>query len=164
MTRPATSHGADNNPRYLIAATTALPLPLEPCVKPPKEREAEFQEILADLEARKAAQKTLKRELTLAKPYELLSPEQVRAFQAQRGRPTPAGAGPTPSEFAGAADVFTFSDDYFSQNGKLALKAVSTWCGAALRALARSGRYWRNSPRANGWSGRGFSVPALRVG
>ncbi len=39
LINPRTSHGPDNNERYLIAATTAAGRPQEPCVRPPKERE-----------------------------------------------------------------------------------------------------------------------------
>ena len=43
LTNPQTSHGPDDNERYLIRIFTAPTSPQEPCVGPPKEREADFQ-------------------------------------------------------------------------------------------------------------------------
>ena len=52
LTNPRTSHGADDNKRYLIAAMTAPGVPHWPCVRPPKEREADrgadFREALEE--------------------------------------------------------------------------------------------------------------------
>jgi hypothetical protein len=89
MTNPPTSHGADDHPRYLIDTTTRLRSD-QPCVRPPKEREVEFAEVLADLEIRKSTPRTLKRQLSIRKPYELLTAEQVAAFQSERLWPKPA--------------------------------------------------------------------------
>ena len=47
-----TSHGPDENPRYLISETTSLPMWQEPCVAADKGREAELAEVLADFERR----------------------------------------------------------------------------------------------------------------
>ncbi|HLK64694.1 MAG TPA: hypothetical protein VKU19_14715 [Bryobacteraceae bacterium] len=118
MTNPQTSHGPDNNPRFLIAVTTRSPLPGEPCVRP-REREAEFQEVLADFQARKATARTLQRQLMISKPYVLLSEDQVNAFRNKQNVP----------EFQGVTDVFTLGDVYFSKNGRLALTGISSWCG-----------------------------------
>jgi hypothetical protein len=129
MTNPRTSHGADNNPRYLIAsATTRLEAAERPCVRPPKEREAEFQEVLADFELRKATPRTLERQLSIRKPYKLLTAEEVNAFQKERGWPKPDPQKSDP-RFEGVTDLFTFYDVYFSKNGRLALTAVSSYCG-----------------------------------
>jgi len=69
-----TSHGPDDNERYLIEATTsASGLPEEPCVNPPKEREADFREVLLDYERRKATPRRLKPVFSISKPFALLS-------------------------------------------------------------------------------------------
>src|ERR1700733_14666314 len=52
LTNPKTSHGADNDERYLIRATTMPGTPRGACVRPPKEREADFGEVLADFDQR----------------------------------------------------------------------------------------------------------------
>jgi hypothetical protein len=119
MANPKTSHGADNNPRYLIADRTRPPLPKLPCVRAPADRDTEFQEVLSDFETRKASPALLTRQLSISKPYELLPSEEVEAFH--RGYSDP--------RFEGVTDVFTFADVYFSRNGNLALTGISTWCG-----------------------------------
>ena len=127
MTNPPTSHGADDNPRYLIDTTTRL-RSAQPCVRPPKEREVEFAEVLADLEIRKSTPRTLKRQLSIRKPYELLTAEQVTAFQSERRWPKPTHR-TSDARFEGVTDLFTVSDVYFSKNGRLALTALSSFCG-----------------------------------
>ena len=123
MSNPSTSHGPDNNPQYLIAATTNSGASQPPCVRPPKEREEEFEEVLADFANRNATPRILQRQLSISKPYELLTAELVNAFRNSR---FPPRGGET---FAGVADLFTLADVYFSKSGRLALTAVSTWCG-----------------------------------
>ena len=59
LTDVPTSHGADNNERYIIAATTAAGRPTPPCVLPPAERKAEFAEVLADYELHKSTSRHL---------------------------------------------------------------------------------------------------------
>jgi hypothetical protein len=123
-----TSHGPSNAPRILIARTTVPGVPKDPCVTPPKERDAEFQEVLADFRARSATQRKLRPAFTLAKPYFLLGPEEVAAFEKDRGWPKPPGAARDP-RFEGVADLFRLSEVYFNQPRTLALTAVATWCG-----------------------------------
>ncbi len=141
LTNPITSHGPDTNARYLIRATALVeswrPMP---CVSPPKSREAEFREVLADFENRKDAHRVLKWQLSIAKPYELLNEAGVEAFQEERENPKILldKNGQRRDRFKGVSDVFTFADVYFSKNGRMALTAMSTWCGS-LCALHR----WR---------------------
>jgi hypothetical protein len=156
MTPPQTSHGPDTNPRYLISETTRWEFQ-SPCGKPPADREAEFNEVLDDFAIRKGTPRVLQRRLTVAKPYELLSSEQVRAFQARRlafQRLGPMPSNP-PAIFEGVIDLFTLSDVYFSKNGKLAMTGISTWCGP-LCALSQVKVYeklesgeWKERPWAN---------------
>ena len=118
LTNPHTSHGPDNNERYL------------PCVLPPKEREADFHEVLLDYERRKVRQRQLKQALSISKPYLLLSADEVKAFMHARFPRSPGEASPEASErFRGVTDLFTLSDIYFDQQGGLALTAISSWCG-----------------------------------
>lgn len=131
LTNPQTSHGPDDNERYLIATTTAPGVPREPCVRPPKERkdrEADFREVLADFERSEARPRQLRRALSIQKPYVLLSADEVREFQEARSliknRP-----GSTDERFRGVTDLFTLSDVYFNQRRTLALTAISSWCG-----------------------------------
>lgn len=128
LTNPRTSHGPDNNERYLIAATTAPGRPLEPCVMPPKEREADLREVLADYEHRKGKTRELKPAFSIPKPYLLLNADEVKSFMKERW-PTPEPKLPD-ARFRGVTDIFTLSDVYFNQRQTLALTAMSTWCGS----------------------------------
>jgi hypothetical protein len=83
LTNPQTSHGPDNNVRYLIAMTTGPGHPEKPCVQPPKEREADFQEVLTDFERRKSTPQQLKRAFSISKPYVLLTADEVKDIQAR---------------------------------------------------------------------------------
>ena len=129
LTNPQTSHGPDDNERYLIAATTAPGRPQEPCVRAPQEREAAFREVLADYERRKATPRQLQRALSIPKLYILLSADDVKAFMKARSltRTVPE---PANDRFRGVTDVFTLSDVYFNQHRTLALTAISSWCGS----------------------------------
>jgi hypothetical protein len=51
-------------------------------VGPPKEREAEYREVLADFERRKGAERRLERKFEIAKPYILLKAEEADQFQS----------------------------------------------------------------------------------
>ena len=84
LTHLQTSHGPDHNERYLIAPATVPGNPKQPCVRPPKEREADFQEVLADYERGRAAAQQLKRAFSIQKPYVLLSSDEVREFIEER--------------------------------------------------------------------------------
>jgi hypothetical protein len=48
--------------------TTGHGHPETPCVQPPKEREADFHEVLTDYERRKVTQRQLKQALSISKP------------------------------------------------------------------------------------------------
>jgi hypothetical protein len=127
LTSPKTSHGADDNERLLIAGTTSPAHVAVSCMRPPKEREAEFREALADYELRKATSRQLKPLLMIPKPYTLLAADEVRAFIQERGS-SPGRSLPS-ERFRGVSDLFTLSDVYFNQRGTLALTALSSWCG-----------------------------------
>jgi hypothetical protein len=128
MTNPRSSFEADCNSRFLISATARVENE-QPCVRPPKGRKAEFAEVLADFKIRRAATRVLKRQLSLRKPYELLTDEQVKAFETDRGWSKPEDREPD-FRFKGVMEVFTLSDVYFNKNGRLALTAISSWCGS----------------------------------
>ncbi len=128
LTNPRTSHGADNNDRYLIAQTTVPGVPRTPCVRPPKEREADFGEVLADFEHRKATQRELKSMFSIPKPYVLLSEDEVKAFIEERLVPRP-NPKPTDERFRGVTDLFRLTDVYFNPKQTLALVQLATWCG-----------------------------------
>jgi hypothetical protein len=130
LTNPPTSHGPDNNERYLIASLTAVPsIPsAADCVRPPKEREADFRQVLEDFELRKGKPRELKPALTLSKPYQFLTAAEVKAFVKAASSTLEPGM---PEErFRGVTDVFTLSDVYFNRRQTLALTAISSWCGS----------------------------------
>lgn len=120
MTNPKTSHGVDNDARYLIRAATVPGTPRFPCVQPPKEREADFGEVLADFRLRSDTARQLERKLSIQKPYVLLTADQAKQFIEDRSRD---------ELFRGVTDLFSLSDVYFNQRRTLALTALSSWCG-----------------------------------
>jgi mannose-6-phosphate isomerase-like protein (cupin superfamily) len=126
LANPQTSHGPDNNERYLIAATTTPGYPLQPCVRPPKERDREFQEVLIDYERRKATPRELNPSFSIRKPYILLRANEVSEFMKERS----LGNAGTNTQFRGVTDLFRLSDVYFNPRRTLALTAISTWCGS----------------------------------
>ena len=130
LTNPRTSHGADDNERYLIAVTTAPARPLEPCVDPPRDREGEYREVLVDYDRRKSTSpRELKPAFSIRKSYLLLSADDISEFRKERSLPN-ASQTRTDQRFRGVTDVFTLSDVYFNQRGTLALTAISSWCGS----------------------------------
>jgi hypothetical protein len=149
MTNPVTSHGPGGNQRLLIADVTMPGEPEGPCVKPPKERFADFQLVMEYFEVRKGTQRRLERKLSIETAYEYLSVDEVEQFQQER---FPKKPGTTRSQrFRGIIDVFTFSDVYFNPSRTLALTAMSSWCGGRC-ALYRWMVFEKNS--AGTWEER----------
>ncbi len=126
LANPQTSHGPENNERYLIRMLTAPTNPQEPCVRPSTEPEADSREMCEDYEQRKATPRKLKPTFAISKPYVLLNADEAETFIQSR-MPKP---GQAPIErFKGATDLFTLSDVYFNKRGTLALTGISTFCG-----------------------------------
>ena len=130
LTDPQTSHGADNNARYVIREMTYPGTPADPCVRPPKEREAEFREVLADFERRKNMQRKLERKFEVAKPYILLSAADAKKFQESRSIVRLNEPPNSDERFTGVIDLFTLTDVYFNPRRILALTQISTYCGS----------------------------------
>lgn len=124
-----TSHGPDKNERYLIAAVTSTPWPKKPCVTPPPDRKAAFNEVLADFEQRQSTPRELKRGFSIRKPYRLLAADEVRAFMGSKSV-VRAGSKETVDLFPGVTDLVTLSDVYFNRDRTLALTGISLWCGS----------------------------------
>jgi len=122
LTNPRTSHGPYDSERLLIAMTTRPPYVQLSCMRPPKEREVEFREVMADYERRKTIPRQMKPLLSIPKPYLFLTDDDVRAFS----EPTVAQRD---DRFRGVSDYFTLSDVYFNRAGTLALTALSSRCG-----------------------------------
>jgi hypothetical protein len=127
LAHPETSHGADDNQRYLIAEITASVFPQEPCVQPPKEREADFREVLLDYERRKSTPRLLKPVFSISKPYALLSVSEISEFMKECSS-TRNGDVASNSQLQGVSDLFTLSDVFFNQDRTLALAGISSWC------------------------------------
>jgi hypothetical protein len=135
LTNPKTSHD-QNNERYFIAATTAPGRPAQPCVVPPKDREADFREALADYELRKGKPRELKPSFLIPKRYVLLSADEVGSFRKDRWL-SPEPKVPD-ARFLGVTDLFTLSDMYFNHSHTLALTGIGTWCGVECGSY-----YWK---------------------
>ena len=129
LTNPRTSHGADNNARYLIRDMTHPGTPEYPCVQPPKEREAEYRGVLNDFEQRKNTQRKLGRKFAIAKAYILLSAEDAKKFEKSRSSVRLNEPPESDIRFEGVVDLFTLTEVYFNPQHTLALTAISTWCG-----------------------------------
>jgi hypothetical protein len=126
---PHTGHWADNSARYLISETTGRGMPRDPCVTPPKERGAEYREVLTDFERRKDEPRKLERKLELPKPYLLLSADDVKKFRGLRLTVRLNEPPEVDERFRGVVDLFTLTDVYFNPKGTLALTAIESWCG-----------------------------------
>lgn len=127
LTNPTTA-GLDTNERYLIAPTTVPGDPGILCVEPPKGREAEFKEVLADYDKRKNTPFPLKPLLHITERYVILTEEDVKAFSNERL----VGSKNKPSDerFRGVTHLFRLGDVYFNPQRTLALVQLSTWCGS----------------------------------
>ena len=88
--------------------------PNELCVTPPKEREADFREVLADFDQRKAKPRELKPSFSIRKPYVLLDKKGVNAFRAKRFH-TPEGQ-VLDERFQGATDLFLYQTCVSTRN------------------------------------------------
>jgi hypothetical protein len=128
LSNPNTSHGPYQSERYLIAKTTVPGVPEQPCVSPPKERGAEFRDVLVDYERRKSTMRELKPALSITKPYVLLDANEVSEFIKERSFSGPGKIVPN-QQFQGVTDLFRLSDVYFNRPGTLALTAISAYCG-----------------------------------
>lgn len=130
FTNPSTSHGPDDNLRYLIAATTDSEATDKPCVQPPPDREADFQEVLLDYELRKNSSQLLRPAFAIDKPYALLDANEVKEFMmARENGVSKVGEARADNQFDGVSDVFTLSNVYFNRRHTLALTGLSSWCG-----------------------------------
>jgi hypothetical protein len=68
LTNPTTSHGPYDTDRLLIQMTAKPPSAHPSCVRPPKDKEAEFREVLADYERRKTTSRQPKPLFSIPKP------------------------------------------------------------------------------------------------
>jgi hypothetical protein len=128
--RPA-GNGPDRDQRYLIRDVTVPGTPAEPCVQPPKERAAEFAEVLADYHERRNQPRRLKRALQIQRPYELLTPAQAREFVDDRIGPQRR----QDEKFRGVIYLYSFSEVYFNRRETLALTALTAWCGSLCASI-----------------------------
>jgi hypothetical protein len=127
LTNPKTSHGSDDNERYLIAPTTIPGYPSIPCVRPPKERNGDFAEVWAEYQRRKTIPTELKPMFSIPKQYVLLTDDEVKGFIDERG--IRRSQKPPDERFRGVSDLFRLTDVYFNPRRTLALTAISTYCG-----------------------------------
>lgn len=112
--------------RILIDGEAVAGDPEKPCIYPPFWRAMEYREILADFAFRKTWRTPLKRRLSIKKPYELLSRDDVKAFA--KGRVIKDGT-PLDPRFREDSDIFSVSEVSFNSRRTLAVAAFSRWCG-----------------------------------
>ena len=127
LTNPTTA-GLDTNERYLIAPTTVPGDPQILCVVPPKGREAEFKEVLADYDKRKNTPFPLKPLFQITKPYVILTDDEVKAFTTERL--VGSKNKPRDERFGGVTHLFRLGNVYFNPKRTLAMVQLSTWCGS----------------------------------
>lgn len=133
LTNLQTSSGAENE-RYLIRETTGPGTPKDPCVRPPKERVAEFDQVLSDFEKRRDTPRKLARAFSIPKAYELIDEAEANAFVNERKLGLQAGTIPD-ERFKHVSDLITLTDVYFSERRTLALTAIETWCGGLCASM-----------------------------
>jgi hypothetical protein len=123
LTNLQTSHGPDGNPRFLVVDTTVRGVPERPCFDRRSLGKSRIAEILSDFDERKNRRQKLKRELVIAKPYELLTESEAAQFRKP-------GAGVlSRGRYSGVTDLFSFSNVYFDKARTLAVAQVASWCG-----------------------------------
>jgi hypothetical protein len=129
MTNPQTSHGPSTDDVYLIAEMTRPAVPAEPCVRVPPQYEMAYQEVLDEYNRRKDKPVKLERALNIVKRYELLNADDVSEYVAiHSGYLRPPS--PNPQEvLRKSTDLFYLGDVYFDKSHRLALTAISTYCG-----------------------------------
>jgi hypothetical protein len=98
------------------------------CILVPPEYRAAFSELLADRAERGHQRYRLERALKIAKPYDLITGEQIK--QRRRSPSTPDHLGEEARIFRGAGDLITLGNVYF--NKARTLGAVYSWalCGS----------------------------------
>ena len=137
-----------NAPRsqWLVEDTTTAVPPNKPCasgdqmnphpgIKVPKEREADFAQVLADYDARCHDRYQLDAsKFRLRLPVRLLDEDaRKRYVSGVSGFMPPSNnimqAPPTPDEFKGAAGMHSFTAVYFNRAHSLAMTEIGMWCG-----------------------------------
>jgi hypothetical protein len=148
FTNTQTSHGADNNPVYLIADTTVPGTPAEPCVAPPADWKEKFAEVMADFARRKDERTRLVRQFNIAKPYRL-----VDSAEARRALSLSLSA---------HEETYWFSvgNVYFDRGRTIALTYLSSVCGGLCGTFR-----WRVFVRdpAGRWSDRSSWVNCVTM-
>lgn len=113
--------------RLLIASETSTSSLPELCVRPPKDKQEEYQQVLVDYQRRKAVPRKIETAFSIRRPYRLLTSVDVAAFMKTQSEAVINGV---PDErFEGATHVFTLADVYFNRQGNLALTGLASWCG-----------------------------------
>jgi hypothetical protein len=130
MTKPPLSH-ADNGKTYLIrdqtSPITVQTKEIEACVSVPLAYRAKFQEALADYGTTGSKSYRLERALTIEKPYILADQDEITRFSKSRMQPSVSD---DTGRFSGVTDIITFGNVHFSNDRRLALVHMSSWCGS----------------------------------
>ena len=123
-------------------------------LKPPPGNEAAFHQAVQDFEQTREISYTLQTHLTIAHPYDLLSPAQVRELREAK-----SGLAPDPRQRARYAEypgITFFSAVYFSKDRHAALVYVNDWCGV----LCAQGQWVYLEKINGGWQRKsGITVP-----
>jgi len=129
LSPPHLSH-VDNNEKYLVMELSSTSMEQDPfnCIQVPPEYRAAFSELLADRAERGHQRHRLELAFKIAKPYDLITDEQIK--QRQRSPRTPDRAGEEGGVFRGAVDLINLGNVYF--NKAHTLGAVYSWalCGS----------------------------------
>src|SRR5579872_3540369 len=137
-----------NVPRshWLVEDTTTAVSPDKPCItgdmmnphqaiRPPRQRQTEFTEVLADYDAHCHERYRLDgSKFRLQLPVRLLDEDaRKRYVSAVSGYMPPANdimrAPPTPDEFKGAAGMHSFTAVYFNRAHTIAMTTIGMYCG-----------------------------------
>jgi hypothetical protein len=124
---------SSQNRQWAIAQITINAEDINPALAPdaalkaPENHPRPFQEALADYYLGKFQRSTLSRNMTLDRPYKLLTPDEVAEFRAARGHP--GTSSDLKQKYTGYPGVTYFSRVYFDSAGTAALVYMLDWCG-----------------------------------
>jgi hypothetical protein len=124
--------GSSQNQRWAIADTTVNAEDINPALapeaalKPPDDHPRRFHDAVVDYEQRRNERQAVIRAFHLDRPYTLLTPSDIQAFQDSRT--SVAADSESQQKYSGYPGINYFSDVYFNAQRSAALVYMVAWC------------------------------------
>lgn len=124
--------GSSQNQRWAIADTTVNAEDINPALapeaalKPPDDHPRRFHDAVVDYEQRRNERQSVIRAFHLDRPYTLLTPSDIQAFQDSRT--SVAADSDSQQKYSGYPGINYFSDVYFNPQRSAALVYMVAWC------------------------------------